>query len=1342
MSSPSFLSKFVTYNSILRRKINKYRVFPEMNFYRKIFIFLFCLLIPFLHFKLFSQTVSVSGIVTSCSGSQPVTGARIGFTPASGAGFVSMTVAGGTYNLNLPAGNYAPVLVSKAGFDTTLLPLVTIPAGPAFTLNFCLNETSNPVSSLNCHFDTAASLVNCSWPSPSGPYELLYDDGIQDEFTVWATGGNKNALKFTPLAYPVNITGGQVNIGGAANYPSQYNHAAFQMALYDAGGTSGLPGNQLAVVTVTPSGYDWIDFQFSNPVSITSGNFYLVMIQNGNYPNATGLAVDITNPQYRSWINNGSQTWMPAQGNFMIRAVLNGPGGPALLDNSGAGAAQNYQLYRLRQGEEQNPLVWNLLTLTSGLTYTDNSWPSLPCGPYRWAIKALYAGNRQSNPCFSNIIGKCWTSRVVMNIGLSCDSHPIQGSRVCLTNQVYPDTVYTAVLDTNHTLVFPFVWKGSYTARVTHFGFTPYSAQLYIMMPDTINVSLQQVKSPPSFLTVNPKTLSATWKTPSFKDTLFSENWSSGSLATHSWTTSPAYTNWKVSTSSGNPLPSAFFDWNPQLINYDQSLASPMISNPGAGMTLLGYDVYLGNYSLTTQNRLAVEIWNGNTWNTVKIYSNEGGNIPWTSEQLDISTSVPSDFKLRFRAFGENSFDLYGWNIDNIYVLATESPQQMGQCIVGYYFLLGNVISGFAPNNQYAIPGTQVQYGQTYNACAEAIYGSGTSSPSCTSFQSDFLWPVKNFQGDTIQNAVYLHWQKPDMSKQPGTGTPPGLLGYSIYRDSVLIAFVTTDTLYYYDLNLAPGTYSYEISARYDLAPYGFPGLSDESYRQGPISLYISFGRLIPFFETWNQGTFSFNNWSFLPSQGNWVIDAANGQPPPAAVFNWDPPQTNYSFALESGDLDPANYHCAGIWIDFLLKLEDQAVNSAETLAVEVYYNNVWHSKLELVNKGSFDWSFYHINISEVQQKGFRVRFVAKGAQSSGILRWMLDNVYLYGICYAPYNLTAHPAGYDVKLSWSPPQCTNGGMILDEGFEETWFPPNSWSRILTNPNGNWEHGDRSTPQGVHSGDYAALLNWDYSHQDEWLIAHNVFVTGNLTFWSFAYQGSTHGDHYYVLLSVDQQQTWTTLLDLSALPVYPQNNGYNTWQQPYVIDMSAYKGSNVDIAWRAVDGDGQGLWYSWAIDDCSIGYTPLVLSGYDVYRKSPDTSAFIKINTRSLNDTVYTDTSLMPGRYSYYVIGLLGECTLGSSSDTVFADVVTGISQQREESVRIYPNPASDRIHIVSEKTFESAELYDQLGVKRRTWSSGDISSRNLPLNDIEPGMYYLRLGFANGTTTLLLLKTE
>ena len=53
-----------------------------------------------------------------------------------------------------------------------------------------------------------------------------------------------------------------------------------------------------------------------------------------------------------------------------------------------------------------------------------------------------------------------------------------------------------------------------------------------------------------------------------------------------------------------------------------------------------------------------------------------------------------------------------------------------------------------------------------------------------------------------------------------GGGVPPGLIGYNIYRDDNFIHYNPhPDSLDYYDMNLDPGTYKYDVTAIYDLTP-------------------------------------------------------------------------------------------------------------------------------------------------------------------------------------------------------------------------------------------------------------------------------------------------------------------------------------------------------------------------------------------------------------------------------------------------------------------------------------------------------------------------------------------
>ena len=191
-------------------------------------------------------------------------------------------------------------------------------------------ENVNPPTNVVATLNTAQTAVNIAWGFPKGNYELLYDDGTQENWTIWADPNNMNAVKFTPVGFPCTLNGGKINIGMMSNYPSGGSGLKlFKIAIYDATGAGGTPGTAIVPpFNYTPTAYGWNNFTLPTPLTITSGDFYIVMIQQGSPPNAAGLGIDETATQLRSYSKFGTTPWIPASGNFMMRALMYGSGGP------------------------------------------------------------------------------------------------------------------------------------------------------------------------------------------------------------------------------------------------------------------------------------------------------------------------------------------------------------------------------------------------------------------------------------------------------------------------------------------------------------------------------------------------------------------------------------------------------------------------------------------------------------------------------------------------------------------------------------------------------------------------------------------------------------------------------------------------------------------------------------------------------------------------------------------------------------------------------------------------------------------------------------------------------
>ncbi|MCX6284449.1 MAG: choice-of-anchor J domain-containing protein [Bacteroidetes bacterium] len=1271
---------------------------------------------------------AIRGIVTNSATGAPVIGAKISIN-----GNYKYSVADGLYGMEVnPPGTYS-VMCTKPGFDTLLSAPITFQAGTYTNFDIQLNETANPCSSIAAMLDTTDHLVSLRWNKPAGNYELLYDDGLEDAFTVWPLAGNMNALKFTPLAYPATILGGSVNIGKVSDYlPGSNPLVPFKVSIMAANGPGGIPGSLLAgPVQVTPTAFGWMDFTLPSSLLITSGDFFIVMIQGGKTPDAAGLAVDVTIPHYRSYSRNvtGNNDWQMAYGNFMIRAKLIGQGGPPLNLKS-TESPENYKVWRLHQGEEANQQAWTFLKTVSSTWAADMDWNNLPCGPYLWAVSAVYPGNRLSPPALSNVIGKCWTAPVTINLAMSCSASGTACTFVQLKNLVYPDTIYNKLADSSGKVIFPRVWKGSYSVTAAKFGYQSYSGSLNVNGECSFNLTLLQRKSPPTNLHIDSLSLKARWDVPYYNQTLLQEDWSGGSFTGTGWTVEGG--NWMISSSNGHPAPSAFFNWSPRVYNYNQSIVSPAITGPNSPILTLKYDISLLNLSSSVLDQLMVEISDGTVWQTLKTWNNSAGNIDWTRHEIDISAYANKTFRIRFRSAGADSYQINGWYVDNIIVYASESAHLLNQCIYGYNFYLNSILLATVTTNSYTIPGTVVSYDSTYNACVVAIYTSGYSSSVCKAVNSRFLWPPGNFHGIASNDTALLQWEKPVYSIDTTYYTPAGLLGYDIFRDDSFLKFIPgADVLSCSDIVPDPGSYNYKLTAVYSLAPYGHPGQQGQSMAAGPVSLQIHYGKPLPFFEPWDQGSFIFNNWTFPAGTGNWTVSQNSGNPPPSTSFSGLPQLSAYNLVLESPALDATLNSCATIWLDLDLKLENYLATATEKLILDVNYNRSWHQKMEWANTGVTGWMHYHIDISAVKQKGFKFRFRATGANSSNIQDWLIDNIHVYPVCLPAENLRGDAMGMDTHLKWNPPRCDGGGNSLNEGFEEPYFPPPAWDRIINNTAASWSHTAISSPMGVHSGDYSAGLFWDYNAQDEWLIARNIYVNGTLKFWSFAYQGSTHGDHYYVKASTDHGQSWVTLLDMSALPPYPGQGGYNHWQEPYVIDMSPYLGDVIDIAWNAVDANGQGLWYYWAIDDCTMGTKKFGFVSaqpyYDVYRKSPGGTVFSKINLLPVSDTSYIDTNLPQGLYKYFIQIVKQDCDQALTSDTVIIDVITSLPQIKGSAgIVIYPNPAHDYLRIKSENPLVSITLTNTRGEVVSEMDAMGKKETVLSLGSIAPGVYVLR----------------
>jgi len=951
----------------------------------------------------------LTGVITDCPNGIPILGAKVTW----GTSYTFSTI-GGFYSLSFCIGATHPLQVSKSGYDPYIQSVVTVTPPNTTTVNVQLNPGFAAPPNATASLNGSQTAADISWNLPMSSVELAYDDYVAEQCLLYQNSGSISAVKFTPCAYPAVLKKGMLSVCGPNPfYPLQVN-------VYNADGPGGTPGTLLeGPVTLTPSILGWLELTFPSPLTIASGSFYIGMVQLTNQ-NSQGLSVDTTTNQLRSYQKIGSGPWVLGSGNYMIHAIMDEPCGVVSPGNI------TYTVSRLLQGQENTPAAWvQVGTVTGSYSMTDNSWSSLPCGPYRWAVKPSFPCSGNTSPGFSNVIGKCWTANVTFHGQKCCAAMGKDGMLIIAQNLNLPDTVYSVTTDTSGTAVIQNLWKGNYLITCSVFGCGTYTLTGVTITGDmTINITMTGGPViPPYGLIVSDTTLFARWHKPTHVVSLLDERWTSGSFVTNAWTTSGG-SNWNIDPNIGQPVPSAEFYWYPEVFNYNQYLTSKTITGVNSPILQLFYDIQLDNFATTTVNSMAVEIGDGSTWNVLKTYDNSGGSFPWKSEVVDITPYTAQSFKIRFHAYGADSYDLNNWNIDNIKVNASSDLP----CMLGYTFSLNNIIlEPFLTDTFYQIPPEQVTYGQYYHACVKAIYSynPGYSSQDCYNFTAQYLYTPLNFTADSIECSAYLSWQKP---QKPNGTTPPGLIGYNIYKgDNIIHYCPCPDSLSYYDMNLDPGTYIYSCAAKYDLTVYGFPpGSFAYSIRTNAMdTVVIICGYPVPFIEEWNQNNFTYSGWTFDPSQGNWNTTSLTGNPLPTADFSWSGKEkmkdVNYDNSLVSPALDGSEWSCSHLFLDFDLKLIDRFFTSTEKMTIEILYDNTWHFLGEYMNNGSFGWITETFNIDSVRGKGFKIRFRAHGENTTNILHWYIDNIHVYGNCLPPLGLEWTASSQQVNLNWTAP---------------------------------------------------------------------------------------------------------------------------------------------------------------------------------------------------------------------------------------------------------------------------------------------------------------------------------
>lgn len=1330
-----------------------------------------------------AQVTALTGVISDCSNSHLITGAKL--SADSG---VCFSVQGGVFYIRVAHGGTYSITIQKQGYADTLIPGVLIQQGSLTTRNFCLNvKGSAPSQPFVAAVNSSQSRVDLNWGNPSGNYEQLDDDGIQDTSLVSNDPGRMYAVKFTVSSSPVSIVGGSADIGESSSYPAGITPAELSpitMQVYDATGTGGSPGNPIGhSVTIKPSAFGWNFFAIEG-VSLGSGDFYLVMEQTGNPPYACHMAVDTSGNHLKSWQKESSGSWVLANGNFMLRSVINGPGGPpehplTLLD---------YKLYRFLVQDRSNSSSWVQTGTTSLTIGSDNSWPTLPDSCFMWAVKAEYSGGVTSAAILSNWLGKNRSVNVTVYVYPSCYSSPLAGSHVVLTSLPPCEGLfsYSGYTGAGFKVNFTGVQKAGYYIQVTRPGYHSDTSFQSVYADYSYDSELLRYMLPPANSMIDNRSLRLTWSPPQQTLTILCENFSKG-FAINGWSNPNGY--WSTVSQSGNPAPDAEFSWLTSAVNYSAPLISPVLYGDGSPVFYLKYDLNLQDYAFSGTEQMDVEIQvSGNgSFTSLRHYANNG-NIAWLTDSINLGLYSKDTFSIRFHAHGIDAYRITSWHIDNVKVIS--SGPVPGSCINGYFIYLNGELQGATADTSCTVPGSFFPYGSTDTACVMARYSLGASEKVCTpAIVSGWLCPPTHLRVSKTGYSAILSWVKPTEgekmkgaasdSAHPRSFSGVSLLGYNIRRNGTPVAYIgDPDSLHYYDKDLDPGTYQYSVTAYYDVSP--LPPLRDNSIPSDTASITINGSSSWPFYEPWDRRIFDFNGWKHT---GSWMVSLSEGNPAPCAELPGQPLRTGYSDTLESVSIDAGDYTCAKVYLDYDIRLLSIRYTGAEFLSIELYLGGKWKTIREYTNASDVLWTRGHLELQAAAGRSFQLRFLAHGANSGDIQSWDLDNISVYAVCNPADSLTCEYVPNQVSLSWKAPDCKTAG------------PSSGWLCYDTGNNGNglgwlcqeiFDLAAHWTPAQIAAFDGGAVTSikffasepgtamfrariWQgaagtdlvfdqavpFVHYGQWNtvnLEEPLFIDGSKDLWIglnvyFIWgwpMGLDNGptiDGYGNMIYYNG--TWVSLNSQFYCPDNFNIEAYVETARDAVkpvtvqpVNVSGGCGKSTLSLQKKPGGRDEGKYSPEAAEA-----TGALIAGYNVWRtdSTGNLSTFHRINDSPVPAIGYTDIlTTYPGVYKYYVTTVMNSGLTNNflcespGSDTVSVSQ-TGIKEKGIPGISIYPNPASDQVIVSSDFMILSVEVIDHTG--QTTYTDNRVNSRSLLISvaNLQVGMYFIKASTLRGT---------
>lgn len=527
----------------------------------------------------------------------------------------------------------------------------------------------------------------------------------------------------------------------------------------------------------------WSTYTFPDTITVENG-FYMALSYNGRLE----IGIDAGGPEWPyvnnvNWVSEdyGTGEFLLMEelglgelpGNFMIRAEGYNLNTGKELNNpvsENAKSLNYYKVYRLKQGDEQAPNQWQLLSDNVPETsFSDSNLEGLDAGWYRYAVVTVYSGETASEPSFSNAIEFGLTTQVTFNITTNTPVNESNGASITLKSN---DGVYEynkELVGSDGIVVFNDVFKGVYTIVIDHEYFekiTDMNIDLSLNPEYTMNYELIETLTQPYNLniTINNDT-SVVFKWDFTEDIIEDfESYDNFAIA-------PQGTyKWRYFDLDGRPTvgidnfdfpnenaPHAFMIFNPTSTNPPIDLELNPIIAPHLGDKFLASfganagqsnDLFISP-KLHFENEFSFYFWAKSlvadpALNKMKVGYSTTGYQPedfiWITETpvelaadkwQNYTYSLASDVK--YVAINNVSDGGYVMMIDDVRIFGGESAKS--KSLVNYEIFLNDVKMGETTGNVFTFAKEDIPLNTENVAGVKTIYSSAESEMSVISFQ-------------------------------------------------------------------------------------------------------------------------------------------------------------------------------------------------------------------------------------------------------------------------------------------------------------------------------------------------------------------------------------------------------------------------------------------------------------------------------------------------------------------------------------------------------------------------------------------------------------------------------